>query len=1262
MKGYRPENRNLFSETYLETQRTKDFVHIEKASREAFRTLSELRKQSRPERFGPGKEQQLREEYLDKVLDTLGWSRTSEGRIPSDGKPDYTLFRDPSDKDAALSHVGTIEFFQDAVGLCEAKHWGANLHKAASGGRSPRGQIYGYLEDTHVDWGVATNGKEWMLVWRGYSRAQQRDFTVDLDSLLLKDDWSPEFDYFYGFFSQPALAGGLVQGALERSRLSGEAVGQHLKSNVYEALLVLGRSIYARHRSEFQGLDALSKLKSECLTFLYRLLFVNYAESRRLLPMQDSDLYRRSFSLLRVKEAVQQAAPQLLQEEYLAISDESSDYLRNIRKLFKAIDTGLPMAHIPPYNGGLFRAGDHPFLDSIEIDDRTVAQVVDLLSRTRADPERFVDYSYLGVRELGSIYEGLLEYHFRVAQQDLVATPGERAGTEVWAGLVEDQGIRPGVARARISQGDLYLETAKGERKSSGSYYTPDEVVKYIVRESLLSVVEKRTAAAKQRGEDPQLAILNVKVLDPAMGSGHFLVAATEFLAEKLLDSGEERVSGSELVSGEDELESWAKRQVVSHCIYGVDLNPMAVELAKVSLWLTTFSRGQPLTFLDHRLKVGNSLLGSRLDELAVFPTLNRPAERETRGKRALAKPFDITGLVDEFRSPIEAIDSIDETTVGDVERKKGLYLAFLKSPRYERIVALANDHAAIRYSPPVDTKAASKIWDGRVRAAVDLAALGPGRASDKRPLTDGAHFARDRSPFHWDLEFPEVFGRSTPGFDAVIGNPPYVRIYRGQLSEEDVQFFQRRFHAAHMKFDLYVLFLELGIGLLRRGGRLGFIVPDKFATAPYGEPTRDLILRNRLISVLDLRRERVFPGVAVAPLIVIIEAGGPRENETVIFAPSAGIGHLDNLKIVARTHQEAFSSFPQSQIRIDASFSGLGLLSKLSRKSVPLSEAYYVNWGLRTGTEEKTQRLISPAPEGSHPKPLLRGEDIRERYLLERPPRFIDYDPAQLYNPMFPEFFEAPKIVFRKISGPEGLRAVIDESGAYCFSTLICAVNLVAIKGVKRVGVDPPTREAKRFRDPGFVLAVSNSRLVSWWYSQSHSDKLGVNPGQVQSIPLPTSLLEVPPLKGAPTDSDLLASPIGEMKPELLEAIVSNGGWKLQGLGDAIVKETRTFCDWLVRELGPQVGTLYPNKLVERIESTDEAEFIHAIERLHRSEPLRRDPHLLVTQEALLVEFRALRTKTASKRREMVELESRIERCIHLLFGLTAGESASIG
>lgn len=1262
MTGYRPENRNLFSDSYLETQFTGDFSGLEAESRSAFQTISELRTRSRPERFGPGKEQQLREEYLDKVLDALGWSRTSEGRIPGDGKPDYALFRDREDKDAALSHVGELTFFQDAVTLCEAKPWGADLNKAASEGRSPRGQLYGYLEDTHLDWGIATNGREWMLVWRGYSRAQQRDLTVDLDAVLSGGQWSPAFAYFYGFFSKTALAGGLVQQALEKSRISGEAVGQHLKSNVYEALLTLGRSIYERHRAEFTEPTRLTSLKADCLTFLYRLLFINYAESRKLLPMSDSDLYRRSFSLLRVKEAVQRDAPKMRPEEYLAISDEKSDYLRNIRKLFKAIDTGLSSAHIPPYNGGLFRAGDHPFLDSIDIDDRTIAQVVDLLSRTRKDPERFVDYSYLGVRELGSIYEGLLEYHFRVADQELVATPGQTGGTEVWVPSGPDQDGSRGDVRAKISKGDLYLETARGERKSSGSFYTPDEVVRFIVREGLSTVVEKRVQEAQKRGEDPQLAILNLKVLDPAMGSGHFLVAATDFLAEKLLESSEDRVSRSEGGTGEDELEAWAKRQIASHCIYGVDLNPMAVELAKVSLWLTTFSRGQPLTFLDHRLKVGNSLLGSRLEELAIFPSADRPGDPAASGRRMTAKPFDITGLVDEFRSPIEAIDSIDESTVADVERKKQLYLDFLASPRYARIVGLARAHAAYRYSPPEDPKLAIKAWDSLVRAAVDPAGAGWARVSQEAALTEGAKFANERAPFHWDLEFPEVFGRASGGFDAVIGNPPYVRIYRGQLSEADVAFFQRRFHAAHMKFDLYVLFLELGIGLLRRGGRLGFIVPDKFATAPYGEPVRRQILRNKLIAVLDLRAEKVFPGVAVAPLIVVIEAGAPGDNRTVIYAPEQGVAHLDALKVVATTPQASFSSFPQSQIRIDASFSGLGLLSKINRNSFPLSKAYYVNWGLRTGTEERTARLISAGPQGKSPKPLLRGEDIRERYVLERPPRFIDYDQTQLYNPMFPELFESPKVVFRKISGPEGLRAVLDETGAYCFSTLICAVNLVAIKGVRRTAVDKPSRESKRFRDPAFVLAVSNSKLVSWWYAQSHSDKLGVNPGQVQVIPLPASLMDVPPAKRNPPLPELVAVPVEDLSPDLQEALVTLGGRELQARGDSLVEEARTFWDWLSRELGPQLAALYPNKIVERLEEADEAGFIHSLEEVHAEAPLRRDPHLLSTQSEVLVEFHAVRSRIRVIREAMALLDAQVERCIHLLFGLTADESKTVG
>ena len=1259
---YHPENRNLFSDTYLADQFQPDSAGLEHDSRIAYAALRELRNSSKPSRFTEGQEQQLREEYLDKVLDILGWSRSGEGRIPGDGKPDYTLFQNPEDKDAALSHVGKLEFFQDAICLCEAKPWETDLHRTVSEGRSARGQIYGYLEDTHLPWGFATNGRAWMLVWREYSRAQQRDYTVDLDALLQSEAWSPEFNYFFGFFSKAAFAEGLPLLAIERSRTAGEAVGQNLKSNVYEALLTLGRSIYHAGPTEFQTDAQLDRLKAECLVFLYRLLFVNFAESRRLLPMRDSDLYRRSFSLLRVKESIQAVARGMREEEYLRISDTKSDYFRNIKKLFGAIDRGLPMAQIPPYNGGLFRAEDHPFLESVDIDDRTVARVVDLLSRTRVDPDRFVDYSYLGVRELGSIYEGLLEYQFRVANQDLIAASGTARGTEVWIPRSEEGIAQTGEPKPTVATGELYLATAKGERKATGSFYTPDEVVRYIVRECLGPVVRKRLAEASEKKEDLPLALLKIKVVDPAMGSGHFLVAATEYLAEQLLGLGEE--NALELKSSgiqEDELEAWAKRQIVSHCIYGVDLNPMAVELAKVSLWLTTFSRGHPLTFLDHRLKSGNSLLGARLEELPAYPRSTARAKAATTERASRVKPFDVTGIVEEFRGPIESIDSIDEVRVADVERKKELYLQFIQSPRYQRLFLLANAHAALSYSPPPTSEVDPGQWDAFVRAAVEPD--GTRWDSTAHPVLGeiGSDFASRRLPFHWDLAFPEVFGRASPGFDAVIGNPPYVRIYRGQLSVEDVAYFQRRFKAAHMKFDLYVLFLELGINLLRRGGRLGFIVPDKFTTSPYGEPVRGLILRNKLVSILDLRKERVFPGVAVSPLILIVESGAPRDSLTEILAPASIGGSPETARAVGRVAQTVFEEFPQRQIRIDASFSGLGLLRKISAASFPLSRAYYVNWGLRTGTKERTERLITANPAGSNPKPLLRGEDLRDRYILERPSRFIDYDVKQLYNPMFPELFESPKVVYRKISGPEGLRAIFDESAAYCFCTLICAVNLTATKGVNRPGVGKPTREAKRFREPTFVLAVSNSKLVAWWYSQTHSDKLGVNPAHVQAIPLPTVLLDVPPVKSPPALSDLLAKPVETLVPELLEAVVAQGGAKLQTLGDQLFERAEKFVQWLSRELGSQVLVLFRAKVIEFIETTDEAGLVHSLENLHRSSPLRLDPHNASTQDALLREYRSLREHMARVRREMLDLDRSVELSIHRLFGLTPEESATV-
>ncbi|MCZ7359723.1 MAG: N-6 DNA methylase, partial [Candidatus Methanoperedens sp.] len=163
-----------------------------------------------------------------------------------------------------------------------------------------------------------------------------------------------------------------------------------------------------------------------------------------------------------------------------------------------------------------------------------------------------------------------------------------------------------------MKKGQLYLATDKGERKATGSYYTPDYIVNYIVKNTVGPVIDekwKETEAKKQSFMD---ATLSVKVLDPAMGSGHFLVGSIEFLTGKLLIAAQKDIESGRLVEDAHLTPDWARREVVAHCIYGVDLNELAVELAKVGLWLTTISKDKPLSFLDHRLKQGNSLIGAR--------------------------------------------------------------------------------------------------------------------------------------------------------------------------------------------------------------------------------------------------------------------------------------------------------------------------------------------------------------------------------------------------------------------------------------------------------------------------------------------------------------------------------------------------------------------------------------------------------------------------------------------------------------------------
>ncbi|GAC1299422.1 MAG: hypothetical protein NVSMB27_39480 [Ktedonobacteraceae bacterium] len=503
---------------------------------------------------------------------------------------------------------------------------------------------------------------------------------------------------------------------LLESDLHARDLGEKLKTRVFEEIFpyfAYGFVEYARQHGQLPAnLDALPADERNrllepyftgTLTFLYRLLFLLYAESRDLLPVRQERGYYK-YSLEQLKQRIASQAGELndrvpanLNNVY-SVSDTTM--YDDLQHLFAAVDKGDAALNMPIYNGGLFMTNppmlptnNEPqeivvarFLKVHKIPDRQLALGLDRMARdvdekaTRARAAAgevnqhshklvFIDYKSLGVRHLGSIYEGLLEFKLRIAPERMAVVKGKRTEEIIPLTEAHNNKLRPlkdKQGNERIyQQGLVYLENDRRERKATGSYYTPDYIVKYIVEQTVSPILNEKLKALTDLFRDAQRtleeqrsiakghrlkdanpehetykkfqgrineAFFDIKVLDPAVGSGHFLVEAVDYITDsmaKLLTRFKWNPIVHELAVTRQKIEESMKRQGVSinsdtltdlnllkrrvlkSCIYGVDLNPMAVELTKVSLWLDCFTLGAPLSFLDHHIKCGNSLIGA---------------------------------------------------------------------------------------------------------------------------------------------------------------------------------------------------------------------------------------------------------------------------------------------------------------------------------------------------------------------------------------------------------------------------------------------------------------------------------------------------------------------------------------------------------------------------------------------------------------------------------------------------------------------------
>jgi hypothetical protein len=687
-------------------------------------------------------------------------------------QPDYALFVSEDERRAADLRPAEARF-ADAVAVADAKRFARPLDRRRVRGslsEDPVAQIINYVAITHRRWGVLTNGGVWRLYGAERNLLAGAHFEVDLVAALERGD-DVALRLFLALFSAAAFrpdADGrsFLDRALAESTQNARRVGAELERQVFGAVPRIAEGLLAEDERSPASLGVAFE---HALILLYRLLFCLHAEARRLLPVDNP--HYREYSLqrqrLRITEEIGRGR---------VYSRRSDDLYNELRALFRIVDKGDDALGVAEYDGGLFSPARHPWFEGRSVPDELMAPALDALYRVGGE---LVDYGDLSVRHLGAIYERLLDY------------------------ALEDE------------DGRLVLAAAPG-RRESGSYFTPEPIVDRIVErvlEPILSERSRSAVAAGLRGRDALDFLLDVRVLDPAMGSGHFLVAAAGWIAQ--------HIATDPAYDGELALDE-IQRLVAERCIYGVDVNPMAVELAGLSLWLATARRGEPLTFLAN-LRVGNALVGARIDELL-------DAGDTIFGDR-LARD---TG---ELLEQIEEIARRGSATGKDVHAKE----------------RLATTAAALR--DPLEKHADAHV---RGNLAGEVGRL-----------------------FHWELEFPEVFlsvdgrPRDDAGFDAIVGNPPYVRIQA--LSRDLAAYCRRRYASASGSFDAYVPFVERALELLAPRGRLGFIVPNKLLKVEYGQRLRARLAADRLVEeIVDFGDAQLFAGATNYTCILVLSKDAP--------------------------------------------------------------------------------------------------------------------------------------------------------------------------------------------------------------------------------------------------------------------------------------------------------------------------------------------------------------------------------------------------
>ena len=768
--------------------------------------------------------------------------------------------------------------------------------------RSPAFALQDWLNDhDHALWGLVTNGVQMRLLRDNASLTRPAHVEADLAVMFANEDassftvlWLLMHRSRFGVAGAPATDCPLEHWRDSGARL-GEAARDRLAAQVQQVLKVLGSGFLSANHSLATQVKSghlhLPDWFNELLRLVYRLIFLMVAEDRNLLHPTNSrldarQLYDEGYSLTVLRRQCIRAA----------MWDKHHDRYEGMKVVFRALARGEEGLALPAL-GGLFSADQLPHLETAHLPNKAFMEAIYRLGwfqgQSRTSLVR-INWQAMETEELGSVYESLLELQPQLADDGrslvFATEASERKGSQ---------------------------------RKTTGSYYTPDSLVQALLDSALDPVLDQTEAEA----DDPAKALLQLSVIDPACGSGHFLLAAARRLATRLALI--RAASAAELVDFDFRS---ALRDVVRCCIHGVDRNPMAVELTRVALWIETVTPGLPLGFLDEQIRCGDSLLGlfdlnvltDGIPDAAYKPltgddkaTANHYKKANRAAKKGqieldLSTGAAVVPAMKPLASAFSSVRNLKEDTLGQIKAKAARLQELRQNPDFSRIRGAADLYVAAFLLPK--TGGAPATVANRTVPTTDE--LWQALAGQETPaMMEARQAARRARAFHWPLEFPDVMERG--GFDVVLGNPPWERITlkekeffanrsaeiadapnkaaRDQLikalvtepvgsarrSLGDAFIQAKRLSEAISQFvhvsggdggrfpftgrgdvNTYALFTELTANLSRT--RAGVIVQTGIATDDTTAPFfAHLVEENRLASLVDFEnRAGIFPGV----------------------------------------------------------------------------------------------------------------------------------------------------------------------------------------------------------------------------------------------------------------------------------------------------------------------------------------------------------------------------------------------------------------